>query len=379
VQPTAVRQLQDLVLAVALAVITVFETLTPFSSAMGSGNSTLTLVVALLACCALVVRRRWPLPSALVVVLCWPVVYSVTPLVVLFWGEFVPIVIALFSVARYAKARQGLIGGLAGVLTLLFFDLRVAVLRDPGEIVFHWMVCTVAWGLGWALRTHAERADREAARAVTVELTSRERALQAVADERARIARELHDIVAHSVSVMVVQAGAAEKASDDPAFVRAALSSIRTTGTGALAEMRRVVSLIRDDDQPAGLEPVPDLASLGALVAGMDIPTTLSVEGEERELSAGLALTAYRIVQEALTNIRRHARAATGEVSLRYREDCLEIEVSDDGRGAVAAEGGNGLIGMRERVQMYGGSLATVTAPGEGFRVRAVLPIGPPA
>jgi signal transduction histidine kinase len=378
VQLTAVRQLQDVALAIALGVLAAFETLVPFSSAVGEGNSSLTLAVALLSCSALAVRRRWPLPSALVVVLCWPVVYSVTPLVVLFWGEFVPIVIALFSVARYAGSRQGLLGGLAGMGTLLFFDLRVEVLGDPGEIVFHWAVCVVAWSLGRFVRAHAHRADRESARAVTVEQTSRERALLAVADERARIARELHDIVAHSVSVMVVQAGAAEKALDDPAFVRDALGSIRTTGTSALSEMRRVVSLIRDDDQPAGLEPAPDIAALGGLVAAMDVPTSLRVEGDERPLSPGLGLAAYRVVQEALTNVRRHAQAQSAQVCLRYEPGRLEIEVSDDGSGAVAPGGGNGLIGMRERVQMYGGTLATSTAPGEGFRVRAVLPIGPP-
>jgi signal transduction histidine kinase len=375
VQLTAVRQLQDVALAAALGVIAVFETLTPFSSALGAGSSGLTLAVALLSCTALALRRRWPLPSALVVVLCWPVFYSITPLVVLFWGEFVPIVIALFSVARYGTPRQGRIGALAGVVTLLFFDLRVAVLGDPGEIVFHWTVCTVAWGLGWFVRVHAERAEREAARAVVVEQTSRERALQAVADERARIARELHDIVAHSVSVMVVQAGAAQKASDDPAFVDKALDSIRTTGTSALAEMRRVVSLIRDDDQP-GLEPVPDLAAVSVLVAAMDVPTTFEVVGDERPLSPGLALAAYRVVQEALTNIRRHARARSATVCLHYGDDCLEIEISDDGLGSEVAEGGNGLIGMRERVQMYGGSLVTKTAPGQGFRITASLPIG---
>ena len=106
------------------------------------------------------------------------------------------------------------------------------------------------------------------------------------------------------------------------------------------------------------------------------MPTTLRVEGNERPLSAGIALSAFRIVQEALTNVRRHAHARSAQVSLRYGDDCLEIEVIDDGTGAAVATGGNGLIGMRERVQMYGGTLATTTAPGEGFRVRAVLPMG---
>jgi len=363
-------------LALVLGVIAVVETLVPLSSVLGSGSTGLTLALALVACGALAVRRTQPLASALVVLLVWPVAYTFTPVLVLFWGQFVPVVIALFSVARHGSSRQGIVGAVAGAGTLLYLDLRVEVLSDPGEIVFHWTVCIVAWGLGRFMRAHATRADHEAERATTAEQSSREQALQAVADERARIARELHDIVAHSVSVMVVQAGAAEKALDDPEFVRRALESIRTTGTGALTDMRRVVSLIRDDAGPTELDPQPDLDALERLVEQMDVPTTLRIEGEERPLSAGVALSAFRIVQEALTNVRRHAEATSAEVSLRYLEDCLEIEVSDDGAGAAVAAGGNGLIGMRERVQMYGGTLATTTAPGEGFSVRAVIPMG---
>ncbi|MGH3473634.1 MAG: sensor histidine kinase, partial [Aeromicrobium sp.] len=209
------------------------------------------------------------------------------------------------------------------------------------------------------------------------ERSSREQALQAAADERARIARELHDIVAHSVSVMVVQAGAAQKALDDPEYVEMALGSIRSTGTTALEEMRRVVALIRDTESPADLQPQPDLASLRTLVTDMDIPTSLSVEGAERPLSAAVALSAFRIVQEALTNVRRHSSASSVQVTLRYLPGSLEIEVTDDGVGAAVAAGGNGLIGMRERAQMYGGTVAMTTAPGEGFKIRAVLPMGP--
>jgi signal transduction histidine kinase len=228
--------------------------------------------------------------------------------------------------------------------------------------------------VGFFVRSYEHRASVEAGRAAQAESSSREQALMAVADERARIARELHDIVAHSVSVMVVQAGAAEKAIDDPDYVRKALASIRTTGTTALAEMRRVVALIRDTEEPAELQPQPDLADLERLVAEMEVPTTLRIEGAERPLSAGVALSTFRIVQEALTNVRRHARARSAEVTLRYLDDSLEIEVADDGVGTASAAGGNGLIGMRERAHMYGGTVATTTAPGEGFRVRAVLP-----
>ncbi len=247
-------------------------------------------------------------------------------------------------------------------------------LGEPSEIVFHWMVSTIAFALGYFVHSYEQRAFSEAGRAARAESSSREQALQAVADERARIARELHDIVAHSVSVMVVQAGAAEKALDDPEYVRQALVSIRTTGSSALTEMRRVVALIRDTQEATELQPQPDEADIEKLVAAMEVPTTLRVEGEPQPLPAGVALSTFRIVQEALTNVRRHSGARSVEVTLRYLADRLEIEVVDDGVGTSAPAGGNGLIGMRERAQMYGGTVAATTSPGAGFRVHAVLP-----
>ena len=371
------RRLGDLAIAVVLAGVGVAEIWVPLGSVMGEGSRALSTAVVVVVCAALVFRRTHPLPAALVALLAWPVVYSVSPVLVLFWGQFVPIVVALYSVARHGNRRQAFIGGGVGAGVLLFFDLRVPELGEPGEIVFHWLVCTVAWALGQFVRGYEGRARAQAERAVAAERSSREQALQAVADERARIARELHDIVAHSVSVMVVQAGAAQKALDDPAFVGTALESIRTTGTTALDEMRRVVALIRDPDAPAALRPQPDLADLERLVAEMDVPTRLRVEGDPRPLSAGVALAAFRIVQEALTNVRRHADAGSVEVVLRHLPEHLEVEVVDDGRGADAPSGGHGLIGMRERAQMYGGSLFTDSRPGGGFTVRAVLPLSP--
>ena len=373
----AIPHTGDLALAVAVAATTVAEVWISLPSALGDGSRAATMAAAVVACAALTQRRSHPLGAALVVLLGWPIAYTVTPVLVLFWGQFVPIVVVLYSVARYASSRQRLLGALAGAGTLLYVDLRVPELGDPSEIAFHWMVSIVAFGLGYFVRTYEHRALAEAERAVRAESGSREQALRAVAEERARIARELHDIVAHSVSVMVVQAGAAEKALDDPEYVRKALGSIRATGTSALAEMRRVVALIRDADEPAGLRPQPDLADLERLVAEMDVPTIFRIEGDERPLPAGVALSTFRIVQEALTNVRRHARAGSAEVTLRYLPDSLEIEVADDGVGTAAASGGNGLIGMRERAQMYGGTVATTTAPGQGFRVHVVLPMGP--
>ena len=378
VNRVATPRVGDIALAAAVAAVAMAEIWIPLPSVLGEGSRVLSSTVTLLACAALTQRRTHPLATALVVLVGWPLVYTLTPILVLFWGQFVPIVVGLYSVARYGDQRQTVLGALAGAGTLLYVDLRVPELGDPSEIVFHWMVSAVAFGLGFFVSSFERRAINAAERAVRAEATSREVALRAVSEERARIARELHDIVAHSMSVMVVQAGAAEKALDDPEYVRKALGSIRTTGTSALAEMRRVVALIREDGETPELHPQPDLADLEELVAEMDVPTTLHIEGESQPLSAGVALSTFRIVQEALTNVRRHSQAGSVAVTLRYLPDSLQIEVADDGVGSAAASGGNGLIGMRERAQMYGGTVATKTAPGQGFLVRAVLPMEVP-
>jgi signal transduction histidine kinase len=177
-----------------------------------------------------------------------------------------------------------------------------------------------------------------------------------------------------------VQAGAAEQVvTDDPGQAREALRQIRRTGTAALAEMRRLVGVLRDPDESGLLAPQPGLAGLEALVEDArdaGLPIRLAVSGEPRELPAGLDLAAYRIVQEALTNVRRHASSPTTvTVDLQFGDDALCIEVRDDGSGEVSTEGGHGLIGMRERVQLYGGSLRATALPERGFRVTADLPL----
>lgn len=378
VHVAAVPRLVDVALATLIAVIASIEILLPLPSVMGDGSRGTSLVMAWIACAALVSRRTHPLPTTVAVMVTLVAFSELASVLVLFWGQFVPIVFAVYSVARYGTRREGTVGGVTVAAGLIYFDLRVEAFSALEEILFHWMVCTLAFSLGWFVRGFEGRAHEEGRRAVLAETTSREQALQAVVEERARIARELHDIVAHSVSVMVVQAGAAQKALDDAEFVARALDSIRTTGTSALTEMRRVVALIRDDENSdATREPQPDLRSITELIASMDVPTTLTVEGEERPLEAGIALSAYRIVQEALTNVRRHAKASSVAVTLRYLPASLEIDVVDDGVGTDSASGGNGLVGMRERTQMYGGSVSTDSSPGKGFRVLAVLPMAP--
>jgi signal transduction histidine kinase len=372
----------DAALAVAVTAVGLAEVWVPFSSVQGDGSRwTASLVVVLLGP-PLALRRVRPLAVALVVLWTWPVVYSITTTLILFWGQFVPMGVALFSVARYGRGREPAYGAAAGALTLLFIDLRVPLMQSPGEITFHWGVFTLVWLAGWGLRRLADRAAASLQRAVDVEVAATERTMAAILEERTRIARELHDVVAHAVSVIVVQAGAAEQVvDDDPEFVRTALRTVRSTGTEALAEMRRVVAILRETEDPAALQPPPGVGSLQALVDEArtgGLAAELVVAGRSRPLPAGLDVAAYRIVQEALTNVRRHAAASSVRVLLTYEEDAVHIEVVDDGVGpAGSSSGGHGLIGMRERAALYGGRLETSSGAGSGFTVRAVLPVAP--
>jgi signal transduction histidine kinase len=381
--PALVRRLFDGALAVLIGVLGVAEIWVPLPSAMGEGSREVSTVIVVVVSAMLAFRRRWPLATALIVLFSWPVVYSITPVPVLFWGQFVPMAVAVFSVARHGRGREPFYGALAAAVTLLFFDLRVGVFQQPFDIAFQWMVIAIAWSFGWGLQTMERRAKASTQRAIEAEVASAERTMTAIVHERTRIARELHDVVAHAVSVMVVQAGAAEQVIDDDLdAARKALGTIRSTGTGALAEMRRVVTMLRENDHVSDLAPQPGLAALPWLVedakgGGLDVE--LIIEGKQRPLPVGLDLAAYRIVQEALTNVRRHAAASHVTVVLRHGEDNIEVEVCDDGRGAsdLTPNSGHGLIGMRERAALYGGRVETASREGAGFTVRAILPVAP--
>ena len=216
------------------------------------------------------------------------------------------------------------------------------------------------------------------------DIAERERELaarEAVVDERARIARELHDAIAHNVSMMVVQAGAERRVLDESqGSTREVLETVEEIGRNALTEMRRLVGMLRtDEDDPLAPQPgLRDLATLVGQVREAGLPVELQIEGEPRALPIGLELSAYRIVQEALTNALKHAGDARASVVVRYRDDSLELEVLDDGAGGAAAvaSGGHGLVGMRERVALYGGRFEAGLRPTGGFTVRVLLPIG---
>ncbi|HTG48012.1 MAG TPA: sensor histidine kinase [Actinomycetota bacterium] len=205
-------------------------------------------------------------------------------------------------------------------------------------------------------------------------------AREAVALERTRIARELHDVVAHAMSVMIVQAGAARTVVDrDPAAAHEAIERVEETGRAGLAEMRRLIGVLTDDARAASTAPVPGLAELDQLldtVRSAGLPVELVRTGTVSDLPTGADLTAYRVIQESLTNALKHAGPASARVALDYAPDRLTIEVADDGRGPSAEPGvGHGLIGMRERVGLFGGSLQTSERPGGGFLVRAEIPV----
>jgi len=252
--------------------------------------------------------------------------------------------------------------------------------RTAGELVFVPVLFGVGWLAGFALRERVEEAEAAEVRATQAERERDAAARIAVAEERARIARELHDIVAHSVSVMVLQIGAVRhKLPAELQEDKDALQGVERTGRSALAEMRRLLGALHDGDGAgAALAPQPGLGDLEALaekVGLAGLPVELRVEGEPVALPRAVDLSAYRIVQEGLTNALKHARAAGADVTVRYGAEGVQLEIRDDGVGATTTDGlGHGLVGIRERVKIYGGEMSAGTAPGGGWVLTARLP-----
>jgi signal transduction histidine kinase len=292
------------------------------------------------------------------------------------------VVVALYTVAAYCdrpvSGRAALVTGVTLPLPMLAAaDFKVESALLPVGLT------AAAWMLGDNLGTRRAYLGELEAKAVRLEREREEEARRAVAHEQARIARELHDVISHNVSVMVVQAAAGADVFDaEPARARSALTSIEATGRDALSELRRLLGVIRTDDDADGpLEPQPGLERLAGLleqVRAAGLPVDLTVEGSRKPLPPGLDLAAYRIVQEALTNTLKHAGASQANVALRYGIGELSVEVLDDGRGTIvngATGGGHGLVGMRERVALYGGHVRAGPRAGGGFAVSARFPL----
>ncbi len=345
----------------------------PFAAAVATGVAT----------AALALRRRAPLLTVCVIVAAVAGPELVTRLTITLWGSFVPLLIGVYSVARHARGREALAGAAAATLGLLVVMLRVPVIGTVSNIPFNVVPFTTAFIAGRVLRARHDRHVEVSQRARQLEAGREEMIRAAIADERSRIARELHDIVAHCISVMVVQAGAAEDLLDrNPPLARPPLRSVQETGRQAVAELTRMLGLLRGERAALELRPQPGTAQLRELAEGMreaGLPVAFQVQGTPRPLAPGVELTLYRVAQEALTNALKHAGPARAEVMLRYGEHTVDLDVVDDGRGPgpgfTAGSGtGHGLIGMRERVLLYGGSLAAGPGPDGGFAVRMVLP-----
>jgi signal transduction histidine kinase len=297
------------------------------------------------------------------------------------------LLVAFAAAGAYRERRGALLGlgvglGLLAILTGLEMALPAGGEDGPtaGDFVFIGAIVSIVWALAVALRDRSDRAGELEERADRLEREREERARAAVAEERARIARELHDVVAHSIGVIAVQTGSVRRRlrHERPDEARD-LSGVEETARQALAEMRRMLGLLRANGDAPALAPQPGMDELDRLVervreAGVEVE--LEVGGEHRPLPPGVDLAAYRIVQEALTNVIKHAGPARATVAVRYGERELEVEVRDDGRGASASDGrGHGLVGMRERAALYGGQLDAGPAPGGGYAVRARLPV----
>jgi signal transduction histidine kinase len=365
------------------------------NGAPGHHGSTLVgLVVAVVMCVVIALRRRFPVPMLMLAA-----ATGVAQLVVdveANFADFAMLVIIYTVAATGARwaSRFALVAGLCAA-SLAQIRWPAADASFVGRIaiaVFQTVPFALAWVLGDSMRTRRAYFAQLEERAARLEKEREAQAKVAVAAERARIARELHDVVAHNVSVMVVQAdGAAYVLDAAPDQAKNALETISSTGRQALAEMRRLLGVLRTGEHKEVGEyvPQPDVEQIDELIEqcrSSGLPVDFKVEGTPRPLPSGVELTAYRIVQEALTNTRKHGGPEAGaSVRLVYFDDGLGLLVEDDGRGAPhelyeegGADGdGHGLIGMRERVGMVGGTLDAGPRPGGGFRISALLPLKP--
>jgi signal transduction histidine kinase len=372
----------DPVIAVAIFVASLADLLKGGTGSGWGGPRALELLVAVGISLPLVWRRTYP-QLVLVVVLAASVgsVLLVAPRQAAF-EAFLAMLIAFYSVGAHVAGRRSYVAAGLGVAFVLLGGIisQVAGWEDGGNGAPTTVFALAAWIIGTIIRSWRERA-------VDLERANRELEVQrdlqasaAVAVERGRIARELHDVIAHNISMIVVQAGAAAHVLEgEQPEVRTALDAIETTGRETVDEMRHLLGVLRRADDGQALAPQPGLASLGALVEQVNeagLPVELTVEGTPQPLPPGLDLSAYRIAQEGLTNALKHAGPAHATLRVTYAPNAVEIEIRDDGAGTTIGAGtGHGLVGMRERVALWGGKLQ-VGPEGGGWVVRAWLPIG---
>ncbi len=334
------------------------------------------ITVVLLALCA---RRRFPFLAPVVIWVACPALSFVDGnLITSQPGVFLcgmGAAVLLGSLRSGRQSRVGLLIVLVGAATVVYNDPT----HTPGDFFFTPVLFTIGWLVGYAMRERNQQAEEAEQRADRAERARESAARLAVAEERARMARELHDVVAHAVSVMVLQVGAVRHRMPATSKEGEALRNVELAGRTALAEMRRLLGALRDGDDLLELTPGPGLDDLEALAkdvraAGLDV--RLHVEGEPTTLPRSLDLSAYRIVQEGLTNALKHSGGRRADVTVDYSPDCLRLEVRDDGVGGARNDGlGHGLVGIGERVKAYGGEMSAFAATTGGFVLRASLPL----
>jgi signal transduction histidine kinase len=329
---------------------------------------------------ALAWRRSRPVIAGVVMFACWTVTNVALGDIE---GLNLPLVSVVFMAYAMGAFAQGPWAVAAPIVLVVGMESIISTFPDNvfTDYVFPPMFGVIAWLAGRGLRTRARLTEELHEAAVRAQEAHELQIARAAADERRRIAREMHDVVAHSVSVMVVQAGGARRILEqDPQRAVEAAAHIEDVGRAALTEMRRLLGMMHHGEEEAGRAPQPTLRELDSLIArsrAAGLPVTLVVEGAPQPLPPGKDLAAYRVVQEALTNAIKHAGAAPTSVTVRWEPSCLELEIVD--RGGKAMNGsngsGHGLVGMEERMRLYDGSLRAGPAAGGGFEVVARLPL----
>ncbi len=375
----------DWLIAVVVGLFAVTEELTGGTNLPARPHLALWVAGGVAAAVLVLVRRRWPL-TTMAVYWCaslWVFVDGGYPAA---WQWYVQLIFFFTLCAEVPlRSPRGILGVVLTVLVLHGMAISVPVTSNA-EYAIGVVMAAIAGGAGLAVRHYRQFAVAADERSELLAARSELLAREAVAEERTRLARELHDIVAHSVSVMVMQAGGVRlMLRPDQVTERQTLAVIEETGRGAVEELRRMLGLLRGPEAD-GLTPQPGLARLDDLVEqvrGAGLTVKVDVEGDPAPLPAGLDLSAYRIIQEALTNPLKHAGSTDATVKIAYRPTELRLTIVDDGPrdagplGLPAPSGGHGLIGMRERAALFKGTLTTGPLPGGGYAVQAALPLTP--
>ena len=377
---------EPLDLALALGFVAVGQVELRLSSTPvygGSASVAVSSAAAVLASLPLVWWRRAPLAVLAVITIALVVPAVAFDAAILFYGGFFPQLVALYGASYLARPPRDRLALLSPVAILVALAVAIETDRSAGQYALPVGVWAGAWLTGQAARRWRATSNRLRSALAEIDATASLRERAVVDEERARIARELHDVVGHSISVMVLQAGAARlELEPEQGRAREQLEAVEQTGRAAMTEMRRMVGVMRPEDGGAPLAAPPSIQQLEPLLgqmraAGVDV--SLRVTGAERRLPPGLDLSAYRIVQEALTNVARHAGPVPAAVEIAYEPDALTLEVRNlapaapAGRSNGRTPGGHGLLGMRERVALFDGSLDAGPAADGGFAVRARL------